>query len=568
MFSNILQPLAAFAYADGFFKLNSIADQTQKSDFYFFSYLSMGSQLDRLSRLFQDYIALSPANNITKGLQSFVEETPQTISALEKIAIGVQVISLNVTAKYRAPISGLTYVMNRLISVAFLVGTVVMIPLRPITAIPMAATMIYHAMDNQRLIPKKASLFMENYGSSVASVFQLFDPSNLLKLHALSQIGTIFSRASRPVYTLIDRVLTHKSIPTIDQVRDKTDFKIAQLTRKHIYGVFEEKTSYTINPVMTARPFHKFTRIQSDSNFDEFLTLFDQIDANLIQEKMPTCGLSLDAASKKEAAEKNIPEEEMLRSLIRAKLVELVQILKGEKYVTGSFQAGDGGIKNAKVILGYLKKYCPQNDSEALFQTFCDLVKVDFKDGSSLYSLTLNTKIAMYQMELENEQLVDNAQHSAYELELLRRLEKLRIKTSNLVSETMLANENAFTKAMTKNTFKFGFVPLDKEYLNQYGLTSIFLKNLGNGFEQSVRSYKNQALDCVASMDKEQTRQFVHKIINESDLPDHEKTTLLDVYDNLYQDESDNGKIYMRHWYHLILLRLGVETAEFPVTGY
>lgn len=591
MNSVYFDPIRSYAIGDSFARRNQSGYFTKNKKSYFLNSIISSIQLSSLSSLLTQYSALSPSNTITRTIQLFVGFTPK----LSKIVLATGLIThyVNSPSPTTTPLSSsrlhrlknraiqtLTFAsanLHRVSYVAYVVTTIALVTLSPMTAVPLLSALTYHALDQKKLIPEKISRFMEDYGYVLNSTILLFDQSILIKLLALSSLATIFNRKSQLVYSWVDKVITPKSIPTLVQVDNKSKFNVFNLSVKQVMRTLNNPRLLRVNPTMAARNFREFTKIEPNSQYNAFMTLLDGIDSNQNSfvdyfkskpEWITACRAEMSfqaemtQSERDQLAETNIQSEEYLKGYVKGKLQNFLQIVKGEVTVEGSQKQTLKAIKNCQFILAYLQRYQSEDGGALLLRTLSTLAMEAKGSSEMISSLTRLTRNSLYKTELNSEQTTRNSDYDCYELNLLRKLEVVRAKMyKDSLEEIGITSIPSLIRSNYEVGVGLGFHPLSKEERKSIGFTKILIKLLLNEFPRFSELYHTEALKCISEMDKQQTHAKIRQIINDSDMSQDSKTAKLLEYDTI-PVVAEEAKRHQDKFNRLILVKMGVLTAD------
>lgn len=243
------------------------------------------------------------------------------------------------------------------------------------------AAVAYQTCDSKGFIPRRISLFMEIYMPIIANIGMLL--SGILIARVISAVCLVGYSPSinRFIHHKIDFFLRQKiphilEGPTLKEI-DAPIIEKTEMTYDQIQKILDSNSSdFKINPAHCSKPAIDLDQLPCDSNFNKYLTLFDNIEweskYNYLKLKLKDDDRFLDFLSEKYsqvdkkilsknidtyikelAAKDKMSPEKYVASWTRKQMVMLVEMLKGKRRVKGLQQDLDESIQLSKTILSH-----------------------------------------------------------------------------------------------------------------------------------------------------------------------------------------------------------------------
>ena len=252
----------------------------------------------------------------------------------------------------------------------------------------MLAPIAYQAIDSRNWVPRKISLFMENYMPTVASAAYLFGSNPVFQVGSAMYLSTFSPTFNQFIHRKLDNMARnyfHLKGPSIEEI-DAPLIVNKGLSYDQINSILNcnDPSRFTINPAHCSKWACGEKTFAKNDDFSRFLELFKRIDwsrnysllkkafkdddrfLDFLKEKFP----QKEDTSEKDQLEdfqKNFDsyvtelansslktKEQYLADQLEKQMIHLVKVLKGEARAKGSQRDTDEAIGNCAQILGHL----------------------------------------------------------------------------------------------------------------------------------------------------------------------------------------------------------------------
>lgn len=451
----------------------------------------------------------------------------------------------------------------------------------------------YEAMDTMGFIPRRISLFMEIYMPTVSLMGLIAGGTTLVRVISAVALSThVMPFFATYLHQRIDALIRHvfsmegANLMAIDaplvEKHEMTFDEINQILN-------DERYHFEINPAHCSHPLLDIEKLPKDKDFGKLLTLFDTIDweskydsvvkGKLIDDdrfvdyllvKFPWKTkeeLQDDAESyiKELAEQEGISKERFAANWMRAQMVELVDILQGNKRVKGLQQDLDEAIQDAAILLPYISAL--QNEIEKEDALLKLAVEGGDYCGRGIKRAANEMIRGMIQGGVQQDDDFGDPIRN-YEMQVLQTLQNRRHDIIQLIYKK-LAQQLKIPDAVSQDThgfdiyrlyFSLGFYPLTKHERHRVGLPELCTWELYNKARIAMydKYFYETIDDAVEEIGNAHFGVYVANIINANDqLTKTEKEALLEKF-----TERNDGKWTVKEthtrFYTLMFVRLGV----------
>jgi hypothetical protein len=499
---------------------------------------------------------------------------------------------------------------NKLLLGAMIVSSVALLILgQYIFAITCLSTFAYNALDEAGMVPRKISLFMETYMPGVSSLGGVIGGTFFVRI--ISGISLAFL-AFNPLKWIVFEKVESVAADTFDlKTPPLKDCNAPQeekrnLSKEEVWKILnlpsdEFGKHFEMNPAHCTKSIIDENSLPVDKNYDQFLTLFDEIDwsskYHIIKNKLlddenfliylhdqkPNLGNIADKEEKKTYIRTNFDQlmselaqettnrddqtkEKFAAKWVRDQIVELDKVLKDEKRVKGLQRDLEDAMENLAKIIPYINSLKQEAGGIVDFED-C-LLKIAIEGGDYCARGIKRMSSEMTQAILYNVLKKAENEVQIFEIKLKQKLFEERVRIVGKKYNEIVSNFPPEVKSDThlydlyRLTLSTGFLPLTRQDKNSFSfehlvslLQTEVLATL-NGFEvrsEMFKTYENKldsvfknlsAADFAAHMN--------HMIASNMSLTEEEKKTIIEFWNEYSLPDLQ------QRFQNLMLVMLGI----------
>lgn len=481
----------------------------------------------------------------------------------------------------------------------------------------MLAPVAFKVLETRNWIPRKVSLFMEQYMPTVSSATALLSGGVAAKVTSALCLASYIPQFSRFTHQKLDN-LSHEVVtlqgPTLEEIDAPLTFT-KDFSFEEINAILDANTlDYEINPSHCSKWANSATRFPDNHQFELYTTLSKKIDwtkkYTLLSNKLKDDDRFIDFLRTKfpgkedllkdfegyliqlaEAEKKS--KEDYLADQLNTQITELVKILKGEVPVKGSQQDLEEAIDNYSQILSYLTML--KTDSARQLVELEDILMILGVEGGEYCARGHKRVSGQILNGIFQQALLKNGgpsdPQSDYELRIRQTLERERYKILEATylklmeilvlaskggdpryfsfnSETtdvhaVAMSQDVHTLDIYRKCFALGFTPLSNYERNSFSLPDLFMWGSPTHPFRDLRNYMykvyKERLDAlVKELGEINFGTYIQQvIISHEKLTKEEREILLDKYTSC--NDWTWTQVDTEHRFHrLMFLMLGI----------
>jgi hypothetical protein len=477
----------------------------------------------------------------------------------------------------------------------------------------MLTPITYQAIDSRHWVPRRISLFMENYMPTVASAATLVGGGPIMQvisaLH-LSSFSPTFNKFLHSKLDTLAKNVFHLTGPSLQEI-DAPLVVNKELSFDIINNILncDDSSPFTINPAHCSKWACDLKKLATNNEFSKYLELFEKIDWSSKYSSLKTAFRdddrfldfleitfpgktdfyeNFDSYVTELAINSSLNTKEVyLANQLKNQMIQLIKVLKGESRATGSQRDTEEAIENCSQILAHLlqKNWDVPIEKIELEDT---ILKLAVEGGEYCARGVKRTSREIVNGILYGPQGQDPVE--SYEIQLRQSLEMGRMKIMTCLYQDFIGvvvkgikygagsgrqigqvtDPHAVATAQDVHTFDFyrlafalGFVPLTEYERSSIGINDLNLwGNPMYGFRefrlQMYHTYQRRLHDLINELGGINFFNYIHSVIKTNlKLSEEQKT---DLIEKLTERNSDAWTVEEteNRFHRLALVMLGV----------
>lgn len=483
------------------------------------------------------------------------------------------------------------------------------------------APVVYEAMDSWNWIPRKVSLFIENYMPIATDIVLLAGGGLMGRIASAASLLYNFSN-SRPLHQKIDNynqyysscVLPPSSMSSQEQTITIEDvdsqWVISNvLSYNEIEKILEDgEMDYMINPAHCSKSLVDFSKLPEDCDFSKLILFLNKVDwekrypllkhsffdDDRFIDELKTCfpknycKENFEEYITQLANKKNVSKEKFLAGRLHEQMGCFIDILNGKVRVKGSQQDLQDTILNAAKILGYLNgldlkiksqqielediliklaveggEYCGRGLKRASGEILNGIIAATCKGHAfNPYEFRL-----LFSLQQSRERIAQGMYQKYIEI-VVRAIKEgvqthVSLRSSTTDKTSVKAAQDVHTAELFFHLFAFGFIPMTENERNRISMQDIIM--WGSPF-QIYRPFRNEMyknyyreLDATVRENGEQSfSAYIRDVIVRNPLLSEEKKEA--VMEKFTSCNNGMWSVWETHekFHRLMLVMLGI----------
>lgn len=474
----------------------------------------------------------------------------------------------------------------------------------------MLVPIAYQSIDSWNMVPRKVSLFMENYLPTISSMTMLAGGGAVMQMISLLQLTSYFPSVNRLIDRKVDRLaidffkLEGASLEEIDApLILKKELSFAELN-----AILDcaDASRFTINPAHCSKWTWGWQELPKNNDFSKLLELFERVDWSakyfLLKRAFKDDDRFLDVLKTKfpgkldyqenfdtyitiMAEEVQLSKEKFLAAQLKLQMRQLIKVLLGHARVAGLQKDAEEAILNCSQILHYLlqKKWSLSSDRIEIEDT---LLKLSIEGGEYCARGVKRASGEILSGILQGMQGHSNDPLQQYELQLGQAFEFARMKIMNamyqqfigVMVQTAKSNKLNFRKEVVdkhavalaqdvhvldiyRHLFALGFIPLTDYERNAIGIVELITWTTP-GYRlvrmEMYKTYQKCLGDVIKELGALHFFNYMRLVMtNNSQLSEEQRAALIEKFTERNQETWSAAETETR-FQRLVCVMLGV----------